>query len=178
MTLHASAADYHASGAWNAIASAAVGTRCLRLGAEQIGHAMGIAEYSGPRSPMLRCIDNPTMVKDASAWGAAAGVSATLLAAAGFTAPPAETITVQVWADLGTRWRILEQYFKPYPVCRWAHPAVEAAIALVTAHSVVPTDIYGIDVTTFHPATRLTVVRPTTTEQARSTASPSPSRSR
>jgi hypothetical protein len=27
------------------------------------------------------------------------------------------------WNDLGTRWRIREQYFKAYPVCRWAQPA-------------------------------------------------------
>jgi hypothetical protein len=26
--------------------------------------ALGIAEYHGPRSQMMRCIDHPTMVKD------------------------------------------------------------------------------------------------------------------
>lgn len=31
IALHASACDYHTSGAWNALACAALGARCLRL---------------------------------------------------------------------------------------------------------------------------------------------------
>lgn len=49
-----------------------------------------------------------------------AGTSAVLLAQAGFTGAPAITVeqAPEYWADLGQRWLILEQYFKPYPVCR------------------------------------------------------------
>ena len=69
LALHASVSDYHTSGAWNALAAAAIGARALKLDADWTRHALGIAEYNGPRSQMMRCIDHPTMVKDGSGWG-------------------------------------------------------------------------------------------------------------
>ena len=170
MAIHSAAGDFHSSGAWNALGAAAVGARLLGLDYEQTAHALGIAEYQAPRAPMMRCIDYPTMVKDSSAWGAQAGISAALLAADGFTGAPAllteATDADDVWGDLGRRWTILEQYFKPFPVCRWAQPAVHATIELVVAHDIAPGDIRRIDVATFHEATRLATRVPTTTEQA------------
>lgn len=170
MALHATAGDYHTSGAWNALACAAIGARRLRLDGAATRHALGIAEYHGPRSQMMRCIDHPTMVKDGSAWGALAGVSAALLAADGFTGAPALLVEAAgvagYWSDLGTRWRILEQYFKPYPVCRWAQPAVEAALGLQRKHDVSAASIVGITVSSFDAAARLACRRPRTTEEA------------
>ena len=75
IALHASVPDYHTSGAWNALGCAAVAARLLGLSADATRHALGIAEYHGPRSQMMRCIDHPTMVKDGSGWGAFAGVT-------------------------------------------------------------------------------------------------------
>ncbi|MGK5543724.1 MmgE/PrpD family protein [Streptomyces sp. URMC 127] len=170
--LHACAADYHSSGAWNALGAAAIGARILRLGGDATAHALGIAEYHAPRSPMMRCIDHPTMVKDGSAWGALAGVSAALLAHDGFTGAPAALAAsgtedgTDVWADLGRRWLILDQYFKPFPVCRWAHPAVQATLDIVREYGTKPGQIDRVVVTTFHPATRLTSRTPRTTEEA------------
>jgi 2-methylcitrate dehydratase PrpD len=115
---------------------------------------------------MMRAIAHPTMVKDSSAWGAQAGVAATLLAAAGFTGGPAELTQTNGWNDLGSRWRISEQYFKPYPVCRWAHPAVQAVLTLLTEHSVPAELIARVEVTTFEAATRLNTTSPKTTEEA------------
>jgi 2-methylcitrate dehydratase PrpD len=66
IALHATTCDYHTSGAWNAVGCAALGARALGLKREQTRHALGIAEYYGPRSQMMRCIDHPTMVKDGS----------------------------------------------------------------------------------------------------------------
>jgi 2-methylcitrate dehydratase PrpD len=170
LALHASASDYHTSGAWNTIACAALGARNLQLGPQPTREALGIAEYHGPRSQMMRCIDHPTMVKDGSGWGAMAGVSAAYLAAEGFTGAPALTLEAAelapLWADLGERWLILDQYFKPYPVCRWAQPAVEAAMALARAHRLTPAAIQGVEVWSFHEACRLATRLPATTEQA------------
>lgn len=168
VVLHATTTDYHSSGAWNAIGAAAVGARVLGLDEHTTEHALGVAEYHGPRAPMMRAIENPTMVKDSSAWGAHAGTSAALLAADGFTGAPAALVSgdAEPWNDLGRRWAILEQYFKPYPVCRWAHPAVHGVLKLVAEADVPPTAIERIDVTTFDPATRLTTRLPATTEQA------------
>ena len=168
--LHATAPDYHTSGAWGAVGVAALGGRVLGLSAEATFHAMGIAEYHGPRSQMMRVIDHPTMLKDGSGWGAMAGVSAAYLARAGFTGAPAVTVndpaTEAIWADLGTRWLIFEQYFKPHPVCRWAQPAVEASLALRAQHDLRGVDIDAVEVHTFHEAARLATNAPTTTEQA------------
>ncbi len=170
IALHATADDYHTSGAWVGIAVAALGARALRLNPQQTREAMGIAEYHGPRSQMMRVIDAPTMVKDGSGWGAMAGVSAAYLAADDFTGAPAITVEDEqlapLWADLGQRWRIHEQYFKPYPVCRWAQPAIEAALTLCREHGINSTDIDFIEVATFHEARRLCTPLPENTEQA------------
>ena len=170
IALHATADDYHTSGAWSAVACAAVSGRILGLTSAQMREALGIAEYHGPRSQMMRCIDYPTMVKDGSGWGSMAGVSAAYLAADGFTGAPAITLEAddvrETWSDLGVRWRIEEQYFKPYPVCRWAQPAVEAALQLVRKHEIEAGAIERIDVTTFHEAVRLATRTPANTEEA------------
>ena len=170
VALHSSVADYHTSGAWNALGVAAIGARLLRLDEAQTRQALGIAEYHGPRSQMMRCIDHPTMVKDGSGWGAMAGVSAAYLAADGFTGAPAVTLDADevshCWLDLGQRWLILEQYFKPYPVCRWAQPPVEAALTLMREHRLTSADIADIEVFSFHEAIRLATRQPRDTEQA------------
>ena len=170
IALHASACDYHTSGAWNALGCAAIAARLLGLDRERTRHALGIAEYHGPRSQMMRCIDHPTMVKDGSGWGALAGVSAAYLAQDGFTGAPAITLEAPeqaaVWADLGERWLILDQYFKPWPVCRWAQPAIEAASRLLSEHAIAASDIERIEVETFHEAVRLGAQLPATTEAA------------
>jgi 2-methylcitrate dehydratase PrpD len=170
IALHSTACDYHTSGAWNALGCAATTARRFGLDADQTRHALGIAEYHGPRSQMMRCIDHPTMVKDGSGWGAMAGVSAALLAGRGFTGAPALTIeapeVASIWADLGDRWLITEQYFKPDAVCRWAQPAIAGALALQRGSELPLHEIERIEVRTFHEATRLACRRPATTEEA------------
>jgi 2-methylcitrate dehydratase PrpD len=170
IALHQTALDYHTSGAWVALACAALGCRLMKLDAARLHEALGTAEYHGPRSQMMRCIDHPTMVKDGSGWGAMAGVSAAYLAADGFTGAPAVTVTdpavAAIWSDLGRRWRIVEQYFKPYPVCRWAQPAMEAAMALARDAHIAPDEIESVEVFSFQEAIRLAARAPATTEQA------------
>ena len=152
IALHASVPDYHTSGAWSCLAVAAIGGRLMRLDHEAMRHALGIAEYHGPRSQMMRCIDHPTMLKDGSGWGAMAGVSAAYLAADGFTGAPAITTEADdlaaLWSDMGATWYMLDQYVKPYPVCRWAQPAVEASLAVQQAHGVDSAEIAEIAVST------------------------------
>lgn len=170
IALHGSACDYHTSGAWNALACAAIGARLLKLDAARTREALGAAEYHAPRSPMMRCIAYPTMVKDGSGWGALAGLSAAYLAQSGFTGAPAVTVEDAVhaplWADLGARWRIMEQYFKPYPVCRWAQPAMEAAAGLQRDHGIRAAQIARVEVSTFAEAAALKLAAPRTTEEA------------
>lgn len=170
VALHTSVPDYHTSGAWGAVTAAALGARLTKLDASATRHAMGIGEYHGPRSQMMRCIDYPTMLKDGSGWGAMAGVSATYLAQSGFTGAPALTIesdeVSHLWEDLGSNWTTKDQYFKPYPVCRWAQPATEAALTLKREQGFEHDDIDQITVHTFHEASRLATSNPETTEEA------------
>jgi 2-methylcitrate dehydratase PrpD len=180
IALHATAPDYHSSGAWNAVAVAIAGAAALGGRGQTLLHAGGIAEYFAPRGPMMRSIVAPTMVKDSSGWGCRVGVEAAELALAGFTGAPAELVSgllrhagphradgiSGLWADLGTRWRIEEQYLKPYPVCRWAQPAVEAALLLQRRHRIDPAAIASITVGSFAEAVDLAVTEPADTEQA------------
>jgi 2-methylcitrate dehydratase PrpD len=172
IALHASVPDYHCSGAWNALGCAAIAARHFGFDAATTRHALGIAEYFGPRGQILRACAVPTMVKDGSGWGAQAGVTGALLARDGFTGAPALTLEsndVQAfWNDLGTRWRICEQYFKPYPVCRWAQPAVEAALELQRAHGFAAEAIATIAIESFREAVALgsQCAAPSTTEEA------------
>ncbi|MFT6913778.1 MAG: 2-methylcitrate dehydratase PrpD [Motiliproteus sp.] len=170
IALHATAPDYHTSGAWSAVNCAALGAHLMGASEEQFAHAIGIAEYQGPRSQMMRGVDHPTMLKDGSGWGAMAGVSAAFLAMDGFTGAPALTVTDSkvetIWADLGANWRILEQYFKPYPCCRWVHPGIDATLSVTRGRAIDPDQIDAIQVHTFHEATRLNQGIPANTEQA------------
>jgi 2-methylcitrate dehydratase PrpD len=168
--LHQTACDYHTSGSWSALGAAAVAARALGLTPSQTRHALGIAEYHGPRSQMMRCIDHPTMVKDGSGWGSMVGVTASQLASHGFTGAPALTVEDKqvrsVWNDLGTRWLMRDLYFKPYACCRWAQPAIEASLQLKSRYQINPSQIKKGIVFTFEEATHLTISRPANTEQA------------
>ena len=170
IALHRTAADYHTSGAWVAIAAAAVVARVLGLPHAATREALGIAEYHGPRSPMMRVIDHPSMLKDGSGQGAMAGVSAALLARRGFTGAPAAVVAgeaeADLWEDLGERWRMTEQYVKLYPVCRWSQPAIAAALALRVGRAIAPEDIAGVSIGTFSEAARLDARSPRSTEEA------------
>ena len=168
IALHGSVDDYHTSGAWNAIGAAAVACRSLDLNREMTRHALGTAEYYGPRSQMMRCIDFPTMVKDGATYGAHVGITAALLAQQEFTGAPALTVeggfVEEAWQDLGTVWRMTEQYLKPWPVCRWSQPAIQAAQKIRETIGERPID--RIEIETFEAATRLTATHPQNTEIA------------
>ena len=106
-----------------------------------------------------------------------AGVSAAYLARAGFTGAPAITAegadVADLWGDLGQTWRVMEQYYKPFPVCRWAQPPVQAVLSLMQGHGLRSTDVARIEIVTFHQSLRLATRTPATTEEAQySTAYP------
>ncbi|MDG1377563.1 MAG: MmgE/PrpD family protein [Yoonia sp.] len=165
---HATCADYHTSGAWTAVGVGTAYARGLGLDATQIRHSAGIAEYHGPRSQMMRCIDHPTMLRDGVGWGAPSGVAAAYLAQAGFTGAPALTCedAPEFWADLGSAWRISsDTHYKPYPCCRWAHPSIDAARDLMRDNGLHHKDIASVEIKTFYMATRLAGKTPATPDE-------------
>ena len=170
VSLHATVSDYHTSGAWNALGVAALGARLRNLDTNRLRHALGIAEYHGPRSQMMREIANPTMLHDGSGMGAFTGLAAVLLAEEGFEGAPAITVEsdeiAERWSDLGQRWTVEQNYIKPYPICRWAHGAIDALGQLMERHGIAAHDVSAIDVNTFAEAAKLFPGMPETTSQA------------
>jgi 2-methylcitrate dehydratase PrpD len=170
LTLHGTVPDYHTSGAWTAIGVAAGVSRLLGLSQGQTRHAAGIAEYHGPRSQMMRCIDFPTMLRDGVGWGAPSGVMAAYMAELGFTGAPAITAEGEAaapwWRDLGQAWRVIEDTsYKPYPVCRWAHPSIDAARDLMRDNNLSSKDVERVRIQTFHYAVRLAGHNPKTLDE-------------
>ncbi len=166
---HATVPDYHTSGAWTAVGLAAAGARLLGLDTAQTRHAMGIAEYHGPRSQMMRCIEYPSMVRDGVGWGAPSGIMAVLLAQGGFTGAPAITVEAEQahdwWHDLGERWEISETHYKRYPVCRWAHPAIDAARLLMSQNDLNSEQVVAVRIETFKYAVELGGQNPKTLDE-------------
>jgi len=170
LALHATVSDYHTSGAWNALGVAALAARIRGLSPGQFREAIGIAEYHGPRSQMMREIASPSMLHDGSGWGAMAGISAAILAEQGFAGAPAITVeadeVADIWADLGTRWIMTDQYVKPYPICRWAHAPIDGVRELMMENSLTHDDIREIRINTFHEGVCLFQGIPETTATA------------
>ena len=168
--LHGTVPDYHTSGAWNALGCVAMGARLRSASDDVFRHALGIAEFHAPRSQMMREIANPTMLHDGTGFGAPVGLYALLVAEDGFTGAPAATIefgdAAPYWSDLGQNWLTCQQYVKPYPICRWAHAPIDAALGLREAHSIDPQDIVSIEVHTFKYSAELSAKVPDTSPKA------------
>ncbi|WP_052469424.1 MmgE/PrpD family protein [Pseudomonas massiliensis] len=171
VALMATSPTYHASGGFSAIGVVCAGARMLGFDEARFRHALGIAEYFSPRCPMMRVVQAPTMLRDAHGAGAFVGLNALLMAREGLTGAPAETIEGQdvapYWHDLGKRWEIDSQYFKPWPVCRWAQPALTAMLALRQARTdLTAQSIHSIRVETFYESMCLQGHRPMNADEA------------
>lgn len=167
---HATCLDYHTSGAWTAVGVAAAVARMIGCDDAQIRHAVGIAEFHGPRSQMMRCIDFPTNLRDGVGWGAPSGVTAAYLAKEGFTGAPALTCesaeAEPFWQGLGLNWLTLEHtHYKLYPCCRWAHASIDGVKQLMADSGLHHSDVASVDIRTFHYATRLAGHTPTTLDE-------------
>ncbi|MGD9316119.1 MAG: MmgE/PrpD family protein [Anaerolineae bacterium] len=161
---------YQACGSWGSVACAAIAAHLLRLPPWQIQHALGIAEYHAPNLPMMRDIDDPTMVKHGIGWGTMTGITAAQLAARGFTGIPS-LFGFQEYAgwvdDIGRHYIMANNIaWKGYACCAWDHAAMRAAGQLVAAHQIQVADIARIDVEAPHVTLRLGTRLPTTTEEA------------
>lgn len=168
--LHGHYGFYHGSGSWGAIASAAAGSRLLKLSGEQSKNALGIAEAYAPLIPEIRAVEHPAMApKDGINWGAMVGTSATFLAQEGYTGAPSLLGDGKRNRDiftLGKTYRMMNLYFKRYPCCRWAHPAIDGILAIMAKERLDYREISGITVRSFSEAVRLFTTPPTSMENA------------
>jgi len=170
MILHNHYGFYHGSGSWGAVGAAAGVARLLRLSPQQTGHALGIAESYAPLIPEIRAVETPGMApKDGIAWGAMVGMSAALLAEKGYTGIPSLLGDGERNHDvftLGEEYRMMDLYFKPYPCCRWAHPAIDCLRKIMTETGLTPEGIAGICIRSFSEAVKLCRMPPATLEEA------------
>jgi 2-methylcitrate dehydratase PrpD len=171
MAIHAEYSPaYHSSGSWAALGAVAGAARIRNIDAGKLDETMGIAEYYAPMSPMLRCTRHPAAVKDGAAAGAWAAAMATEMVGHGFGGLPSilstESPASQQMASFGKDWLILRQYFKPYPTCRWTHPAIEAVATLKAEHHFDVNQIGIITIETFREAMTLDSFPPADTHTA------------
>jgi 2-methylcitrate dehydratase PrpD len=157
------------SGAWGSIGAAAACAALLGLNASQTRHALGIAEYHTPYASIMDAVEHPAMVKDGIHWGSFAGLTAAQLARVGFTGiPPLLTLPAQsdLVSTLGREWLIERLYFKFFPCCRWAQPAVAGVLALRERYGIAPEAVDRVCVEAFDAATHLITRHPRNTEEA------------
>ena len=168
--LHATVEDYHTSGAWNGIGCTTIGARLRGTSPDILRHAIGIAEYHAPRSQMMREIANPSMLHDGTGFGAPTGIYALLIAEDGFEGAPAALIEFAdagfAWEGLGDEWLTTKQYIKPYPICRWAHAPIDAALGLRADHGIAPEEVSAVEIATFGYSAALNCEVPTSTSIA------------
>lgn len=149
------------SGLWCGYGTAAA--TCWLLGHSPfvIAHAMAIAGQTATSQFATGWTRLGHTVKEGIPWAAANGVQAAFLAMAGHTGPldllddPSVFDRARLLDGMGKTWRIEEAYFKRYSCCRWAHAAIDGAVALQERHGLTAGAIDEIVVETFERALTL-----------------------
>jgi 2-methylcitrate dehydratase PrpD len=169
LALHRHYNYYHGTGSWGAFGVAAGVARLSGSGREVLSNALGIADYQGPIAPVMRIVEIPSMNKDGVAWGAVTGAMAVEAAMRGITGRFYNLLEQEygeLLQTLGADYEILNVYFKFFPCCRWAHPAIVAALALRRKHAITAEDVDKVSIRTFKAATQLSSVTPTLCDEA------------
>ena len=159
----------HSSGTFGAIGVAAGVGRLYGFSKEQVNNALSVAEFNAPLVPGIRSVEYPSMNKDGVPFGVMTGVLAVLNTMCGFEGNKhmLEADEYRHYLDeLGKRYQVMDLYFKPYPCCRWAHPAIDACVGLMKENSLSPEDIESVTIHTFKRATLLSKIVPKTADEA------------
>lgn len=159
----------HSSGTFGAVGVAAGVGRLYGFTKEQVNNALSVSEFNAPLVPGIRSVEYPSMNKDGVPFGVMTGVLAVLNTMCGFEGNKhmLEADEYRHYLDdLGEFYQVMALYFKPYPCCRWAHPAIDACIGLMQGHRLSPSDIERVTVHTFKRATLLSKIVPQTADEA------------
>ncbi len=162
---------WHATSICGTLAAAAAGARLFRLGADGIGHAMGVAASMG--SGIIEGNRAGGSVKRLHCgWAAHAGLVAAQCAREGFTGPPSAfegrfgfyqaycggtLFEEEITEGLGSEWCIPGVFYKPYPANHFTHAAIDAAMAIRERIDVA--DIESIELGVSSPTLR-TIAQP------------------
>ena len=159
----------HSSGTFGAVGVAAGVGRLYGFTKEQMNNVLSVAEFNAPLVPGIRSVEYPSMNKDGVPFGVMTGVLAVLNTLCGFTGNKhmLEAEEYRSYCDdLGQKYQVMDLYFKPYPCCRWAHPAIDACVGLMTENNLKAADIEKVTIHTFKRATMLSKIIPKTADEA------------
>ena len=159
----------HSSGTFGAIGVAAGVGRMRSYTREMMNNVLSIAEFNAPLVPGIRSVEYPSMNKDGVPFGVMIGALALSENECGFTGNKnileAEDFCHHL-DGLGEDFAIMGLYFKPYPCCRWAHPAIDACALVMKENSLTHKDIDRVVIKTFERATMLSKIEPTCADEA------------
>lgn len=159
----------HSSGTFGAVGVAAGVGRIYGFSREQINNALSVAEFNAPLVPGIRSVEYPSMNKDGVPFGVMVGALAVMETLCGFEGNKnlLEADEYKHYLDdLGSKYQVMDLYFKPYTCCRWSHPAIDACIGLMDKHGIKYTDIKKVTIHTFNRATLLSKIVPKTVDEA------------
>ena len=159
----------HSSGTFGAVGVAAGVGRIYGFTENQMNHVLSVAEFNAPLVPGIRSVEYPSMNKDGVPFGVMIGALAVMDVLCGFEGNKnlLEAEEYQHYLeDLGSKYEVMNLYFKPYTCCRWAHPAIDACIGLMKQHGLSAQDIAHVTIRTFHRATLLSKIVPQAVDEA------------
>ena len=159
----------HSSGTFGAVGVVAGGGRMYGFTKEEMNNALSVSEFNAPLVPGIRSVEYPSMNKDGVPFGVMVGELALEAGMCGFTGNK-NLLEAEEYAhyldDLGTKHEVMDLYFKPYPCCRWGHPAIDACLAVMGDNNVKAEDIEQVVVETFYKATQLSKGIPSCADEA------------
>jgi 2-methylcitrate dehydratase PrpD len=159
----------HSSGTFGAVGVAVGVGRIYGFTREELNNVISIAEFNAPLVPGIRSVEYPSMNKDGVPFGVMTGILAVKESAAGFTGNKnlLEADEYRHYLDdLGEKYEVMSLYFKPYPCCRWAHPAIDALTVLMKENGIKAENVAAVTVKTFERATLLSKIEPKTADEA------------
>lgn len=159
----------HSSGTFGAVGTAVGVGRIFGFTKEQLNNAISVAEFNAPLVPGIRSVEYPSMNKDGVPFGVMVGLLAVMETLSGFEGNKnlLEADEYRHYLDgLGEKFEVMSLYFKPYPCCRWAHPAIDAVVGVMKKENITYTDVEKVIVKTFKRATMLSAGEPKTADEA------------
>lgn len=169
---------FHSTGTCGTFGAAAASCKALNLNQYEIVNALGLAGTQA--AGLLESDHSGSMGKHLHAGKAAqSGILSALLANKGFTGPNTILEGNEGFIKSMSRvdpsavelnlegYKILEVYFKIYPICRHLHPSIDALLQAVEENQVNLGEIEKITVNTYKIAAQHDDYNPTSTEAMR-----------
>lgn len=159
----------HSSGTFGPVGVVAGVGRLYGFTKEQMNNALSVADFNAPLVPGIRSVEYPSMNKDGVPFGVMVGILAVAETMSGFEGNK-NLLEADEYSylldDLGETYEVMKLYFKPYPCCRWAHPAIDACVDTMKKNSISKDEIEKVVIKTFERATLLSKIEPKTVDEA------------